>query len=256
MKRRVAFVDVPKKNTKRSATSALVYKRGALRASAHARDERLLLRLDAQQRLVLHLQTLEFPPPLARGRGLHRGVASPPLRLRRRLVALAHRAQLLALRRRRLSRRVSSWVREEEARGHGARVSERNRRGRYATRDATSEHAAPSRGDGGDDAPERSPVPPTRKNSEKTTRSFVRVRDARRRRETYLSVHRVHHGGDRIAELRHLVAEVARGLRELLRPRVLLRVQHADAVRLGGRGRGGGGADEMTVRMCLRCVAA
>ena len=90
----------------------------------------------------------------------------------------------------------------------------------------------------------------------KTTRSFVRVRDARRRRETYLSVHRVHHGGDRIAELRHLVAEVARGLRELLRPRVLLRVQHADAVRLGGRGRGGGGADEMTVRMRLRCVAA
>ena len=92
--------------------------------------------------------------------------------------------------------------------------------------------------------------------TQKTTRSFVRARDARRRRETYLSVHRVHHGGDRIAELRHLVAEVARGLRELLRPRVLLRVQHADAVRLGGRGRGGGGADEMTVRMCLRCVAA
>ena len=187
MKRRVAFVDVPKKNTKRSATSALVYKRGALRASAHARDERLLLRLDAQQRLVLHLQTLEFPPPLARGRGLHRGVASPPLRRRRRLVALAHRAQLLALRRRRLSRRVSSWVREEEARGHGARVSERNRRGRYATRDATSEHAAPSRGDGGDDAPEGSPVPPTRKNGEKKKRrgvSFVSATPAEDARRT------------------------------------------------------------------------
>lgn len=59
--------------------------------------------------------------------------------------------------------------------------------------------------------------------------------------ETHLSVHRVHHGGDRIAEPRHLVAEVARGLRELLRLRVLLRVQHADAVRLGRRGGGGGG---------------
>lgn len=58
---------------------------------------------------------------------------------------------------------------------------------------------------------------------------------------THLSVHRVHHGGDRIAEPRHLVAEVARGLRELLRLRVLLRVQHADAVRLGRRGGGGGG---------------
>lgn len=47
--------------------------------------------------------------------------------------------------------------------GHGARVSERNRRGRYATRVSSerAEHAAPSRGDGGDDAPERSPVPPT-----------------------------------------------------------------------------------------------
>ena len=100
-------------------TLFLYTRRCTLRFSAHARDERLLLRLDAQQRLVLHLQALEFPPPLARGRGLHRRVAPPALRLRRRLVALAHRAQLLALRQRRLSRRAS---RGSEAKAFGFRV--------------------------------------------------------------------------------------------------------------------------------------
>jgi hypothetical protein len=113
-------------------TLFLYPRRATLRASAHARDERLLLRLDAQQRLVLHLQALEFPPPLARGRGLHRRVAPPALRLRRRLVALAHRAQLLALRQRRLSRRASRGS-EAKAFGCGDRVSGGNRVG---TRDA------------------------------------------------------------------------------------------------------------------------
>lgn len=113
-------------------TLFLYTRRATLRASAHARDERLLLRLDAQQRLVLHLQALEFPPPLARGRGLHRRVAPPALRLRRRLVALAHRAQLLALRQRRLSRRASRGS-EAKAFGCGDRVSGGNRVG---TRDA------------------------------------------------------------------------------------------------------------------------
>ena len=102
---------------------------------------------------------------------------------RRRLVALAHRA-CFALRRRRLSpRRVRFRVH-----GRGARVSERNRRGRYATRDATRRRntRAVAR-NGGDERP-KVPVPPTRHT--KTTYGVCPSprRPRKKRRETCLSV--------------------------------------------------------------------